>query len=603
MKRLFPKGISLSSLITIIILLCMLAPSIFTSVYFGNQLKSNIYTSLEKDLKLSAEKSFSALDSKFLDIKNTYYNIMSDPIMNADLYENMSQLNLLQSDNSTLIEDRLHTLMFYNTLWSEQLLTAIVFYRDNDTCVHIAQDYGNISQIRSGQNALSCFYQKWDKYKAAFPSNKRINEFTASFTVPDTLYYIRDYYNYLHGTFEGIITLQLKESALLECFNDFSKYENTLCFLSDKSGNILIDSTGTLKNKNLSESYLNDQTLRQLMNDQENYMLISDSLLYVPYDVSILIPLKPIQTMLISQLYNYLYIFLILLALILIVAILISRFINNYTLTLIRQMATVSEGNYIQTLPSYGITEIDNLSNAFCDMAQQISKLLNEIYANEVLLKESELKALQAQINPHFLFNTLLSISWRARALGDNETYDLLTALSTLLNASIFTEKKCFITIQEELQNVKAYLFIQTSRFGDRMSYDIDVEQKILQHPVLKLSLQPIVENAIVHGLESKAGTGYVLIEGFLEEEYIILRVTDNGVGFDTQKLNAVFSEEEHPEDVKGHHIGLLNTHMRIRYTYGDPFGLEIRSAPGRGTSVTIRYPYKEDYNVSNPDC
>ena len=605
-SKTFHRQISLFAIITCIILFCTAIPLVITSTYFYSQLKTNAYTAMEKDLEASAQRSFSSLDSTLLTIVNTYYTIISDPLINPELYSKLSDLSTDQYLFPDAVDDRLIKMMFYNTAWMENSITSITLYQDIDTYNYVSKsEAGSYLDIQN-RNALDDFKICWSRIEPLIQKNERVNLLLHSPADSASLYYIRDYYDYSSGNFKGIVSLQIQESSLLKCFDDFAKYENSICLIYDRSGNILADTSGKLHGININEPYNGGASLQERIHDTANYMAKTSDLSNVPFTSAILIPLKPTQSMLASQLWNYLCIFFVMLFVTVLIAVLISRFISRYVNILIQKMVAMEDGDYAQTLPVYGIAEIDNLSKAFCNMSNQIKRLLEEVYANEVLLKESELKALQAQINPHFLFNTLLSISWKARSNKDMESYEMITALSRLLNANIYTPDTKYISIYEEIRNVRDYLFIQKSRFGDRLSFDIDIAPQILHEPILKLSIQPIVENAVVHGLENKTGIGHILIEGCCQEGNIHIQITDNGIGISPERLKHIMSGQAGQENGKKHHIGLMNTFLRMKYTYGEQYGLEIQSTVGKGTTVTIRYPYRinrRNSNVSDHDC
>lgn len=172
----------------------------------------------------------------------------------------------------------------------------------------------------------------------------------------------------------------------------------------------------------------------------------------------------------------------------------------------------------------------------------------------------------------------------------------MITALSSLLNANIYTPATKFITLQEELQNVRYYLQIQKVRFGPKLSYDIDVDTKLMDHFILKLCLQPLVENAVVHGLENKVEEGTILITGDItDDQEMLLQIIDNGIGFHPEELIRRLNEPDasalSKSEGKGHHIGLINTHLRLKYTYGEQYGITIDSTPGAGTTISVKLP------------
>lgn len=603
------KSISLTVIITLIISLCMLIPCLVSGAYMYVTIKNQAFRSIEKTLDTSAESAFEALDSKLYSVKNTYYTIISDPIVNPELY-NYIYPGSTSSFSESIIE-RLTKMMFYNTSWNEDVLSSVTLTNDLHT-------FHYISNTKSGsyldQADLSFFKEILLDYEklTGKTENQRINLLIHSQSSEDSVIYYRDYYSYPENQFKGLLSLRLNEKELMSVFNDLQeKYTNTLCFVYDSSETVIASNNAEIQNGTISRLSVNNIPLSEMMTDSDNYIVHSAQLDSFPLTVSVLIPLQPIYHELQEQLNGFFIIFSVLLVAVVFIALVVSRSVSSYINLLIRRMTLLGQGDYSLTLPLYGIRELNNLSETFTGMSKKIQWLLNEKYANEVLLKESELKALQAQINPHFLFNTLLSISWTARNNNDMECYDMITSLSSLLKANIYTSSSKFVSLSDELKTVQHYLKIQKIRFGQKFSYDIDIDKRLADKPILKLCLQPIVENAVTHGLENKLEDGMILISGDLSEDSneMVLKISDNGVGFHSDTLNETLQDlnalsafkNEKPPSGHSHHIGLINTQLRLKYTYGEQYGITIKSVPGTGTTVAIHLPaeYSFPQNMS----
>lgn len=221
-------------------------------------------------------------------------------------------------------------------------------------------------------------------------------------------------------------------------------------------------------------------------------------------------------------------------------------------------------------------------------------RLIEEIKAHtelEEALKFMELRALQSQINPHFLFNTLSTLAGLAMFEGAQETETLITSLSRLLRYSLRKIGQT-VTISEEIKHVQDYCSIQKARFGDRIDINYRIADEILPVQIPVLTLQPIVENAIIHGLEA-VERGCLLIQGERSGDDILLRVADNGVGIEPQKLAEIKSLSVNSSG-RSHTtgLGLTNVHRRLQHFYGRNYGLQVDSIPGKGTTVVIRIPY-----------
>jgi len=221
--------------------------------------------------------------------------------------------------------------------------------------------------------------------------------------------------------------------------------------------------------------------------------------------------------------------------------------------------------------------------------------LVKEVKAKaelETMLRATELKALQSQVNPHFLFNTLNTIARLAMLEGASQTQEVVYALSDLLRNNL-RDIEILRTLEQEVTSIKDYLLIQKVRFGDRIQACIDVDLAIMEAKIPPLTLQPLVENAIIHGLESKVDGGEVRITGRLEGEQIVLIVSDSGSGVSPEDIGNIFREEKRKQ-IHGQTtgLGIINVHKRIQHYFGNEYGLKMESILGEGTSIYIRLPY-----------
>ncbi len=257
------------------------------------------------------------------------------------------------------------------------------------------------------------------------------------------------------------------------------------------------------------------------------------------------------------------------------------------------QLLSVVANNIVNLIISNTRQMEINLQNAkLLDEIKARSLLEKQIKNAQLSLKEAELKALQAQINPHFLYNTLDSIQWLAVLRGAEDIQKTIQCLGQLLRHSL-DRRSVIVNVAKELEQIRSYLFIQKMRYGDKLSYRINLEPEVLDFELPKLVLQPIVENAILHGVEPKAGGGSVSIEGWLAgAEQAVIDVTDNGVGMGEGVLSGLKATlGSGAEGGAAQHLGLANVHGRLQHFFGDEFGLEVSSRPGAGSTVRIRLP------------
>ena len=263
-----------------------------------------------------------------------------------------------------------------------------------------------------------------------------------------------------------------------------------------------------------------------------------------------------------------------------------------------RAMEKFKKGDFDQQVPVETNDELGQLAGAFNQMMHDTKELIDRNYVMALREKESELEALEAQINPHFLYNVLDSLYWQAMD-DDNEKIaeDILT-LSKLFRL-LLSKGQSQIPVSQEMELIASYLQIQKMRFMKRLNYSIDVDQEILEEKISKLTIQPFVENAVVHGLENMEKGGFVEVTGRLEGKYMRFMVTDDGSGMSQEEIDKVL----YSQDMKSYassRIGgyaIYNIHQRLILQYGDDFDLTIRSGINQGTCVDIRIPVMAEKN------
>ncbi len=234
--------------------------------------------------------------------------------------------------------------------------------------------------------------------------------------------------------------------------------------------------------------------------------------------------------------------------------------------------------------------EINDLGNAFDSMSSQLKAQFDQIYSEELALRDARIMALQSQINPHFLNNTLEIINWEARLKENYKVSGMIEALSTMLEATMNRRTESEISLSEEMSYVDAYLFIISQRFGDRFELKKDIDESLFEYKVPRLIIQPIVENAIEHGMDVSK-TGKVSIKIFTLQEALFIEIRDNGqmTRQDKEKVDMLLNGNPDPNKEKRVSLGIRNVNRRIKIMYGDEYGLTITSTDNGNTVSTIK--------------
>ena len=261
-----------------------------------------------------------------------------------------------------------------------------------------------------------------------------------------------------------------------------------------------------------------------------------------------------------------------------------SRIFTRKIEELTKNMDQVNHGSREVTVSSDSEDEVGILINSFHNMMDEINRLIDEVYVNKIALKEYELKALQAQINPHFLYNTLSMMNWMAIRSNQMEISKVTLALSTFYRTAL-SKGEDVVTVENCIQNMQAYLEIQLTMHDNNFSVDWDIDPTIKNEKMPKLLLQPVVENAIEHGIDEKEdGDKKIFLSFRGNGDDVVITVRDNGMGMPQEKAETLVTYQ-----AKGY--GLKNVNDRIRLLYGEKYGIRIFSAPDEGTTVVMRFP------------
>ena len=267
----------------------------------------------------------------------------------------------------------------------------------------------------------------------------------------------------------------------------------------------------------------------------------------------------------------------------------ISDKISNPIKRLDGSVREIESGNLdVEIVPS-GSYEVEHLGKSIKNMLGRIKVLMSDLVAEHNAKRKSEFDTLQSQINPHFLYNTLDIIVWMIENENSDKAVNIVTALAKFFRISL-SKGKNIITVKDEVEHVRNYLMIQNMRFKNRFEYSIDVDEKVLSYSSLKLMLQPLVENAIYHGMEFMDGDGEIDVKVFKEDNSLYFTITDNGLGMSEDMVETLLNKDFVPSK-KGSGIGVKNVNERIKLYFGSEYGLKVESEPDEGTKITIHLP------------
>ncbi|GMQ61076.1 cache domain-containing sensor histidine kinase [Vallitalea maricola] len=432
-------------------------------------------------------------------------------------------------------------------------------------------------------------------HKQEYLDNPEINVFSVNRTIQR--------YDGLKKT--GVIHISVNLSELKKFCESEILYKNGFIFIVNDNGEIIYQPANNITNSKKFTSLGKDVTniLPKLTNNKiniftdtiydEKYQIVSKYMSNANWYIVAATPYKSITED--AEHIKNIIVSMGLLSLILALAItyILSTAITKPILNLRKCMVEATEGNLTIRSNIKSKDEIGILSSSFNGMLSQIEKLMRQAISDQEQKRKLELKTLQAQINPHFLYNTLDSIIWMAESKNDN-IVPMTESLSKLFRISL-SKGNDIIPLSSEIEHVKNYLFIQSMRYTDKFDYSVSVKPELLRYKTIKLILQPIVENSIYHGIKNKRGKGNISINCCINDSKLLITITDDGIGMDSETCTKILfpSYKTHGRLSSG--IGVHNVNERIKLYFGNQYGLRYESTISVGTTVYIDLPLIED--------
>lgn len=416
----------------------------------------------------------------------------------------------------------------------------------------------------------------------------------------------REVQSYENGTFRGVILINLNMNKITEICNSFQeKQENFICIINDKGELVYEQQNG--RERFAFDEKENRQELNTALGKTkescfrlnyrgEKYLITRTDMKTTGWTLVSMVPYKSVmaETMAISG------VMILAVAITLIVTLLLLNRILTGVVKPLKKlekyMVQVNPDNMDQRMEILTDDEIGHLSMKFNQMMDRIRNLKEQVIEEQEDKRKYELQALQAQINPHFLYNTLDSIIWMAET-NDSNIVAMTEALAKLFRISLNKGNE-EISLERELEHVKNYLIIQSMRYADKFTYEISAEPGVERCRTIKLILQPIVENCIYHGIKKKRGTGKITIRAYRREQNLIIEVSDDGCGMPEEICRKILSDEIESENISGSGIGVKNVNERIQLRFGKKYGLSYSSEEGVGTTVTYVLPYNEEGSI-----
>ncbi|OAB36721.1 hypothetical protein PMSD_10375 [Paenibacillus macquariensis subsp. defensor] len=381
---------------------------------------------------------------------------------------------------------------------------------------------------------------------------------------------------------DNVLLAHINKDSLFQHFETLQS-QGAEILITDSSGQVIY-ATDDMQGDTLSQ--ITDKPIDEMYWKGTKETVLQSNIATAGWNV---ILYKPTNLITDSAWAIVLTILLIIVACIVAVAVASSLFSRKFITRIERlrnNMRTVEEGQLEVTISSDSKDEIGDLIRGFGNMVEKTKELINSVYVKEIARKEYEMKALQAQINPHFLYNSLSLINWRALRIRATDISEMAQLLSTFYRTTL-NKGDNMILVSDEILNVQSYMKIQLIMHSNSFDVEYQIDDAILIYHMPNLMLQPLIENAILHGIENREEGGTISLSGKLEDDCIIFEVKDNGIGIPQERLRLLLESQS-----KGY--GLKNVNDRAKLMYGEQYGLTLSSVIEEGTQVMLRFPMEK---------
>lgn len=481
---------------------------------------------------------------------------------------------------------------------TEQTMEMLCSVRSDLVAIYIYNDRGELLDSHTGTHELKEHYLK----DLSYISLDSYRSGVLYLSEPHVESLLQDYYPWVVSVLQEItgadgrkvrVVIDIRFSKISDYVDNVGIGQHGYCFIADSNGEIIYHPQQQLLYSGLKTESAEHFDLSSDGSFETDELIWSvrslDNCDWKVVGVSYISEMVTAKEM--ELLGNICVMLTIIMGLTMIVSFLVSRLVTKPIQRLIRAMQEFEKdaAGYVYR-PVEGATEIEALSQSYEHMVGKIQNLMKQVRQEEISLRKTELKALQAQINPHFLYNTLDAIGWLCEEERCRDAVEMVNALAKLFRISISKGHE-LITIEKEVEHAGSYLKIQNFRYKNQFSYDFQIEEECLRYYCNKITLQPIIENAIYHGLDRMVDEGHIQIRIYSEGEDVIFRVEDNGVGMSEEQCRSILHKE--PGDNSG--IGIKNVNDRIKIYFGKEYGLSIESELDEGTTVIIRMPKVEE--------
>ena len=575
--------ISLRTFITIAVCLIVTVTLVFSGLFYYNKTAEILMENYERSITSQLNQVNQKISDQIASIDSAAPLFLSDALLLETLE---SPASSPEENEKKLAIERQMSSMYYRTPLAGHNFTDSVFIIRKDGALFHIYTSGSFEPYTE-KNAL--LLQDLDT----------TNPYLMCRVLPgaeNSLYFIRNLYNSSTGSYMGTFFIEINREKWMKYCVEGLDPSWFICLYNEE---MTLVSNDAMKEQGAKLASLPapadpNVSFREEKLNEERYFAASKRLARPEITSAVVAPKNLLLQDLNHTLETYLLLLVFTVLTALVFSILISRMITSPVRRMIYHINQISAGTSSALPPMKMYHEFEIWADSFNRMLRQLDTYYNDNFQKQLLLKNAEIRALQSQMDPHFLFNVLNTIAWKAQIINNEEIYQMVISLGELLKANTLSRETDFIELEKEMEYVKFYIYLQQRRFEDRIDCVIRIPEELMKCKVPCFCIQPLVENAIVHGLEPKKGKGKLIIQIFPTDcreaapSEMEVAIIDNGLGF--AEIPDVRSIPSSSSDTHTH-IGLKNLDKRLELLFGERARLKIESVPNLCTTISFRIP------------
>ena len=591
--------LKLQSKFTLALTLIVVVPAILVAVFFYHQLYDMVVSNTIRKEQISSAKTAPLIEDTVDDVTAAYDDLASIPFFKTIFHNPVSTPMgyLTHGEQAEEFKEKV------NAVCDSHQIKGIRIYVDapaDQNSLLVSENtcdlFLPISQAR-GTYWYGIFQgsHMTELYCPPFYLGAKEKE-----SYGDLAYIRKISVNYYNAVYDAYVTVYYSSSTFEKILSENLALEGSVSYIINDRNSAVASSDDSLS----GIYWLDYDTIKDSFMSSNNFIeqnILGETVYAGFYSITVpnwymvtILPSRPLITQSNQLIFQLLLIYLAILIFAIILANLLSRSITSRLSSVIRQMKKVRQGPPVPMDSPVYHDEVGDLIDTYNYMTRKMNELIQKQAKASEDLRIAEFNSLQAQINPHFLYNTMDMINWQALQGHTDEVSTAVQNLSRFYKLTL-SRKKGISTIAHEEEHVSIYINLQNMRYHDSIDLISDIPDELMEYQIPKLTLQPVVENSILHGiLEKESKSGTIVLTGWLEDQDVVLLISDDGVGIPPEKMPTILSGTGH-SSTGGTNIAIYNTHRRLQILYGPKYGLTYTSKPGQGTEVQIRIPAKKE--------